>query len=286
MSHTISFFDQVNLNFDVAAAYTDHDPKLLDQIKRCNSLYYVCFPLKRDDGSIEVIEGWRAEHSHHRLPCKGGMRLALEVNADEVKALAALMTYKCSIVDVPFGGAKGGIKIGRNNYSDGEIERILRRYTYELVRKNFIDPGMDVPAPDYGSNANDMAIIADTYKALVDNPINATACVTGKPVSHGGIRGRTEATGKGVCIGIKEACSIKEDMDRLGLATGLQDKKIIVQGFGNVGYHTAKFLQEEGATIIAIAEYNGAIHKPSAVTCESDGSIWGCSSERWRSGWG
>lgn len=268
MSKTPSFFEQVNINFDKAAAYTDHDPNLLDQVKRCNSLYHVNFPIRRDNGQIETIEGWRAEHSHHRLPCKGGIRLALEVNDDEVKALAALMTYKCSIVDVPFGGGKGGIKISRSKYSEAEIERILRRFTYELVRKNFIDPGMDVPAPDYGSNANDMAIIADTYKALVPNPLNAIACVTGKPVTHGGIRGRSEATGKGVCIGLKEVCSIKEDMDKLGLPTGLHNKRVIVQGFGNVGYHAAKFLQEEGAVIIAIAEYNGAIYKPTGIDVE------------------
>ncbi|VAX37366.1 NAD-specific glutamate dehydrogenase; NADP-specific glutamate dehydrogenase [hydrothermal vent metagenome] len=254
-----SFFKQVNANFDKAASYTDYDPGLLAQIQRCNSVYYFCFPLKRDDGSIEVIDAWRAEHSHHRLPCKGGVRYALEVTEDEVMALASLMTYKNAIVDVPFGGAKGGIRISRAAYSPAEVNRITRRYTYELVRKNFIGPGKDVPAPDYGSTAADMAVMADTYKALCPDPLDSLASVTGKPISHGGIRGRLEATGKGVYFGIREACNINEDMKKLGLSTGLEGKKIIIQGFGNVGYHTAKFLHEDGGNIICVAEYNGAV---------------------------
>lgn len=254
-----SFFEQVNYNFEKAASFTNFNPGLLAQIKRCNSLYYISFPLKRDDGTIEVIEAWRAEHSHHRLPCKGGLRYALEVTDDEVMALSALMTYKNAIVDVPFGGAKGGIKIARNKYSPGEIERITRRYTHELIKKNFIGPGLDVPAPDYGTGPADMVFIADTYKALAANPLDSLACVTGKPVSHGGVRGRTEATGKGVYYGIREMCNIKEDMAKLGLSTGLDGKTIVVQGFGNVGYHSAKFLYEAGAKIICVAEYNGAI---------------------------
>jgi len=265
MINKISFFKHVNYNFDKAAAYTDYDPGLLAQIKCCNSVYYINFPLKRDDGSIEVIDAWRAEHSHHRLPCKGGIRYALEVSEDEVMALAALMTYKNAIVDVPFGGAKGGIRISRAAYSPAEIERITRRYTYELVQKNFIGPGKDVPAPDYGTTAADMAIIADTYKALSTQPLDAMASVTGKPVSHGGIRGREEATGKGVYFGIREACNVAEDMKKLGLKTGLNGKTIVIQGFGNVGHSTAKFLHEDGALIICIAEYNGAIFKSTGL---------------------
>lgn len=264
-----SFFEQVNKNFDKAAQYTDHDPGLLAQIKRCNSVYYISFPLKRDDGSIEVIEAWRAEHSHHRLPTKGGIRYALEVNEDEVMALAALMTYKNAIVDVPFGGAKGGIKISRSNYSESEMVRITRRYTYELLRKNFIGPGQDVPAPDYGSTAGDMAVIADTYKALSPTPLDAIASVTGKPISHGGIRGRVAATGRGVYFGVREVCNVKEDMEKIGLTTGLQGKKVVVQGFGNVGYHAAKFFHDDGAQIICIAEYNGAVYKSSGLDIEA-----------------
>ena len=264
-----SFFEQVNYNFDKAAAYTDHDPGLLALIKRCNCVYYISFPLKRDNGAIEVIRAWRAEHSQHRLPCKGGLRFAPEVSEDEVIALAALMTYKNAVVDVPFGGAKGGICIKRSNYSDAEIERITRRYTYELVRKNFMGPGLDVPAPDYGTTPMDMTHIVDTYRALTHDPLDAIACVTGKPVSEGGIRGRTEATGHGVYFGLREVCSIKEDMKKIGLTTGLEGKSVVVQGFGNVGYHAAKFLQQAGAKIICVAESNGAVFNSKGLGVES-----------------
>ncbi len=265
MSTSKSFFEQVNQHFNKAAQYTSHDPGLLAQIKRCNSVYYFSFPLKKDDGSIEVIEGWRAEHSHHRLPCKGGIRYAMQVAEDEVTALAALMTYKNAIVDVPFGGAKGGIRLDKSKYSADEIERITRRYASELVRKNFIGPGKDVPAPDYGTGAKEMSFIADTYKALTSAPLDSLACVTGKPVSYGGIRGRVEATGKGVYFGIREACQNTDDMKKLGLTTGLAGKTAIIQGFGNVGYHAAKFLHEDGVKIICIAEYNGAIYNPQGI---------------------
>src|SRR5688572_4164544 len=217
MSLGTSFLEQVNRAFDHAAAFTKHDPTLLANIKACKNLFYTSFPIKRDDGSIEVIHAWRAEHSHHKLPTKGGIRYASSVNEDEVMALAALMTYKCAIVDVPFGGAKGGIKISAWKYSPGELERITRRYTAELIKKNFIGPGIDVPAPDYGSGQREMAWIADTYLALAPDKLDALACVTGKPVGQGGVRGRKEATGRGVYFGIREACSVAEDMKALGL---------------------------------------------------------------------
>lgn len=252
------FFDEVNKNFDKAAKYTKYSKGLLEQMKICNSVYKMTFPLRKDDGSIEVIHAWRAEHSHHKMPTKGGIRYSLNVNEDEVMALAALMTYKCAIVEVPFGGAKGGIKIDKSKYSMAEIERITRRYTYELVKKDFIGPGVDVPAPDYGTGAQEMSWILDTYKALVDS-IDVEACVTGKPVSQAGIRGRTEATGLGVFYGTQEACSIKKDMDILGLDVGIEGKSVIIQGFGNVGYHSAKFFHENGVKVIAIAEYDGGI---------------------------
>ncbi len=261
----ISFSEQVGRHFDKAAAHTRHDPTLLAQIKACNSVYHMSFPLRRDDGSIEVVHAWRAEHSHHKLPTKGGVRYSPDVNEDEVRALAALMTFKCAIVEVPFGGAKGGIRIDRNKYSRGELERITRRYTFELSKKNFIGPGVDVPAPDFGTGAQEMAWIADTYQTLIRNEIDALACVTGKPVPFGGIRGRQEATGLGVCYGIREACSVVEDMRALGLAPGLEGKRVIVQGFGNVGYHAAKFLEQNGAVIVGIAEIDGAILCPAGL---------------------
>ncbi len=259
-----SFFRGVEQNFDKAAKYTRFEPGILEQIKSCNSVYRIKFPV-RIGNEIEVIEAYRVQHSHHKLPCKGGIRYSMDVNQDEVMALAALMTYKCAIVNVPFGGAKGGIKIDPRKYSVFELEKITRRYASELVKKNFIGPGIDVPAPDYGSGAREMSWIADTYASLKPGEIDALGCVTGKPVTQGGVRGRTEATGLGVYYGIREVCSIAEDMQKVGLTTGLAGKKVIVQGLGNVGYHAAKFFHEGGATIVGLAEYEGAIYDPNGL---------------------
>ena len=270
MTNDLSFFDQVNKNFDRAAALTDHPPGLLEQIKSVNSVIHFTFPLIRDDGSLKVIHAWRAEHSQHKLPTKGGIRYAANVNEDEVMALSALMTYKCAIVNVPFGGAKGGVKISAHEYSVGELERITRRYTYELNKKNFIGPGLDVPAPDFATSGREMAWIADTYMTLNPHEIDAMGCVTAKPVGQGGIRGRTEATGRGVFYGLREACLIAEDMRALGLSPGLEGKRVVVQGLGNVGYHAAKFMQEDGGSVIVgIVEYEGSISKPSGIDVES-----------------
>ncbi|NNE46519.1 MAG: Glu/Leu/Phe/Val dehydrogenase [Rhodothermales bacterium] len=264
----ISFLEQVDRMFEKAAAYTDHPSGLLKQIRMCNSVYAMEFPLQRDDGSILTIRAWRAEHSQHKLPTKGGIRYASNVTEDEVKALATLMTYKCAIVDVPFGGAKGGVKISARNFSSPELQRITRRYTYELTRKNFIGPGIDVPAPDYGTGAKEMAWILDTYNSLTTDPLDALACVTGKPVGQGGIRGRTEATGLGVYYGIREACSFADDMAVIGLDPGIAGKSFIVQGLGNVGYHAAKFLTQSGARLIGVGEYEGAIYNPEGMDLE------------------
>jgi glutamate dehydrogenase (NAD(P)+) len=192
----------------------------------------------------------------------------MAVNQDEIMALAALMTFKCAVVDVPHGGAKGGIRISRPRYSEAELERITRRYTFELVRKNFIGPGVDVPAPDFGTGTREMAWIADTYQALAPDRLYALACVTGKPVGQGGIRGRTEATGRGVFFGVREACGVAEDMRALGLTPGMEGKTAVVQGLGNVGYHAAKFLQEGGAVLVGLAEYEGAIYDPKGLDLE------------------
>lgn len=262
------FFEQVNKNFDKAAQYTNFPQGLLNQIKACNSVYHMTFPLEKDDGTVETIHAWRAEHSHHRSPTKGGIRYSKLVNEDEVTALAALMTYKCAVVDVPFGGAKGGIKIERNDYSIGELERITRRYTYELWAKNFIGPGLDVPAPDYGTGEQEMAWIMDTYRAL--NPtIDAAACVTGKPIHQSGIRGRAEATGRGVFFGVREACSMADDMKALGLSRGIEGKTVVVQGLGKVGYYSAKYFQEAGAILVGLCEYEGAIYSKKGLDLDS-----------------
>lgn len=263
-----NFFDNVSAYFDQAATFTDHAKGLLDQIKICNSVYSFQFPVRTQHG-IEVISGWRAQHSHHKLPVKGGIRFSDDANEDEVKALAALMTYKCAVMDVPFGGAKGAVKINPKNYTVEELEQITRRYTSELIKKNFIGPGVDVPAPDYGTGQREMSWIVDTYSAFHPGQIDALACVTGKPVSQGGVRGRLEATGRGVFFGLREVCSNEAEMKQLGLEKGLEGKRVIVQGLGNVGYHAARFCEEGGALIIAIVEYEGAIQNLTGLNVEA-----------------
>ena len=260
-----SFFENVNKTFDKAAAFTKWDPGVLEQIKECNAVYQMKFPVKMDDGRIDVIEAYRVQHSQHKTPCKGGIRFAAEVNQDEVMALAALMTYKCAIVNVPFGGAKGGIKVDPKKYSAYELEKITRRYTAELIRKNFIGPGTDVPAPDYGTGEREMSWILDTYSSLRPGEIDAAGCVTGKPVTQGGVRGRREATGLGVFFGLREVCNMPDIMKKLGLTTGVEGKRVVVQGLGNVGYHTAKFFQDAGSKIIGLAEYEGAIYNEEGL---------------------
>lgn len=263
------FFQAVGAAVDRAAALTDHDPELIAQIKACNTVYQVRFPVRRDDGRMEIIAGWRAQHSHHRLPVKGGIRYSLDVNEDEVSALAALMTYKCAVVDVPFGGAKGGVRIDPRQYSNAELERITRRYTFELARKKFIGPGIDVPAPDYGTGGREMAWIVDTYLQMSPGELDAVGCVTGKPLALGGIRGRTEATGRGLFFGIREITRDTALMRGLDLAPGLAGKRIVVQGLGNVGYHAAKFLLEGGAVLVGVAEADGGLHAPDGMDLEA-----------------
>lgn len=254
-----SFEDNVNFYFDRAAAFTGHPKGLLDQIRACNGVHSFHFPVRRADGQIEVVRAWRAEHSHHRLPTKGGIRYSAAVDESEVKALAALMTYKCAVVDVPFGGAKGAVQVDPHACGADHLERVTRRYTHELVKRNLIGPGVDVPAPDAGTGEREMAWIVDTYAALNPGQLDAMACVTGKPVTQGGIRGRKEATGRGLVYALKEACSQADDMKSLGLSVGLDGKRVVVQGLGNVAYYTAKFCRAEGARVIAMAVPEGAI---------------------------
>ncbi len=261
MSNSVpySFFQSVERSFDKAAIFTDWDRGILQQIKQCNSVYQMRFPIKKENGDIITIEAYRVQHSHHKTPCKGGIRFSLAVNQDEVMALAALMTYKCAIVNVPFGGAKGGIKISPTAYTPYELEKITRRYTAELIKKNFIGPGTDVPAPDYGTGEREMAWIQDTYVAMHPGEIDAAGCVTGKPVTQGGVRGRKEATGLGVFYGLNEICSTEALMKQYGLSLGVKNKRICIQGLGNVGYHTGLFFQQAGAKIVGLSEYEGAI---------------------------
>ncbi len=263
-----SFFHNVEKSFDKAAVFTNWDAGILQLIKQCNSVYQIRFPIKRENGAIETLEAYRVQHSHHKTPCKGGVRFSEAVNQDEVMALAALMTYKCAIVNVPFGGAKGGIKINPREYTPYELEKITRRYTAELIKKNFIGPGTDVPAPDYGTGEREMAWILDTYVAMRPGEIDAAGCVTGKPISQGGVRGRKEATGLGVFYGLTEICNMPSLMQKSGLELGVKGKSVCVQGMGNVGYHAALFFQQAGAIIVGIAEYEGAIKNYEGLDVE------------------
>ena len=259
------FYESVLANFDRAAAYSGLPSGLLKQIRACNAVYQMRFPVKIGN-KYEVIEAYRVQHSHHRLPTKGGIRFSHHVNQEEVMALASLMTYKCAIVDVPFGGAKGGVKVSPRSYSENELERITRRYTTELIRKNFIGPGTDVPAPDYGTGPREMAWILDTYQVLKNGEIDALGCVTGKPVSHGGIAGRTEATGRGVFYGLREIVSYADDMAELGLKPGMKGKTIVIQGLGNVGTYTGSICQKEGgAIIVGVSEIEGTIYNKTGI---------------------
>ncbi len=264
------FFTSVDRYFKKASVYTGLEPGLLDQVRTCNAVIRLRFPVKDDDGSIKVVEAYRAEHSHHRLPTKGGIRFSQHVNLDETIALASLMTYKCALVGVPFGGAKGGVKVNSRKISEGFRERLTRRYTAELIRKNFIGPNIDVPAPDYGTGEKEMSWIADTYQNLRMNESNSYACVTGKPVAMQGIPGRTQATGLGVFYGIRYCLEQEDDMKEYGIEPGIKGKKVIVQGLGNVGFHAASYLQKEGESlIVGIAEYEGGLWNPEGLDVES-----------------
>jgi glutamate dehydrogenase (NAD(P)+) len=254
-----SFSKSVDHMADRAFAVMDMDPGIANAIKACDAIIEINFPVEIK-GRIEVFTGWRATHSTHRLPAKGGLRYAPIVNQDEVEALAALMTYKCAIVDVPFGGSKGGLLIDPSRYDRAEIQLITRRFARELIRKDFINPATNVPAPDMGTGEREMAWIADTYKQLHPENINYAACVTGKPVHHGGIRGRVEATGRGVVYAMREFFRHAVDVKRTGMEGGLGGKRIVLQGLGNVGYYAGKLLDEEDdAKIIAIIEKDGAL---------------------------
>jgi glutamate dehydrogenase (NAD(P)+) len=258
----------VSAQFDRAASFLNQPKGLLDFIKECDNVIMVKFPVKFRN-TYQIIHGWRAEHSHHRKPLKGGIRFHPQVEQDEIMALAALMTYKCALVDVPFGGSKGGVAINPRDYTAEQLEKITRRYTTELIRKGFIGPGINVPAPDMGTGEREMTWIFDTYDAFHTGGIDNLACVTGKPVSQGGIRGRKEATGRGVQYGIRQVFSHSDDIRAVGLQPGLAGQRVVVQGFGNVGYHAARYLWEEDACrIIGVGEYDGGVYDPGGLNIE------------------
>lgn len=255
----LSFRDSVDHMVDHAIGIMGLEEGLGNALKACATVLQISFPVKIN-GKAEIFTGWRAVHSDHRLPSKGGIRFAPYVDQDEVEALAALMTYKCAIVDVPFGGSKGGLLIDPSKYNDEQMEAITRRFARELINKGYLSPAKSVPAPDMGTGPREMGWMVDTYRQLFPDDVNYLGSVTGKPVEHGGVRGRNEATGRGVQYAIREFFRHPEEVSGAGLEGQIAGQRIIVQGLGNVGYHAAHFLSEEdGALIIAIIERDGAI---------------------------
>ena len=255
----MTFREGVDLMVDRAALAMKLSPDALKVVKACNAVLQLKFPVKLK-GRTEVISGWWAIHSVHRLPTKGGMRYSPVVSQDEIEALAALMTYKCAIADIPFGGAKGGLMINTDHYDESELHEITRRFTIELARKDFIHPATNVPAPDMGTSSREMMWIADTYKTLYPEELNHDACVTGKPLSHGGVPGRADATGKGLQYALQEFFRHPELVTQAGLTDGLSSQRVVIQGLGNVGFHAAKALSEEcDVKIIAIIEHDGVV---------------------------
>lgn len=264
-----SFLESVDQMFVRAAACMDIRPGLAEKIRVCNSTYTVRFGV-RLRGELHTFTGYRSVHSEHVEPVKGGIRYAGNVNQDEVEALAALMTYKCALVEVPFGGSKGGLAIDPREWDEHELELITRRFTYELVKRSLIHPAQNVPAPDMGTGEREMAWIADQFRRMNTSEIDSRACVTGKPIHFGGIAGRTEATGRGVQYALREFFRHPEDVAVARLSGSLEGKRVVVQGLGNVGYHAAKFLEEEdGCKIVGIIERDGALINDGGLPVEA-----------------
>ena len=278
------FLNSTNKLFDQALSYTEISPDLATRIRVSNSTYTINFGVKLRK-EIHTFTGWRSVHSEHFEPAKGGIRYDINASQEEVEALAALMTYKCAIIEVPYGGSKGALKFNPKELTKSEIEKITRRFAQELIKRDLIHPAQNVPAPDVGTGAEEMAWIADEYRRIHPTDINALACVTGKPTQKGGLVGRSEATGRGVQYIIREFFRHEEDYLKAGFKGGLKDKKVVLQGLGNVGYHAAKFLQEEdGCRIVCVMEHNGAILNPDGLNIEKikshqseHGSFEGCS---------
>lgn len=262
-----TFNECVGIYFNEAAKHTPWSGDVLHELKEVNSLLAFKFSIEdeKDATKMHTIYAYRAQHSHHRLPCKGGIRYSLLVNEDEVRALSSLMTWKCAVVDVPFGGGKGGIVIDPSKWSVAQLEKITRSYTAELIKRNFIGPGIDVPAPDMGTGGREMSWIVDTYRQFRPNEVSGQGCVTGKPIEQGGIDGRTEATGLGVFFGVRELMSQADTTAALGLTPGLKDKRVIVQGFGNVGLYSALYFAKAGAKVTTIVEHDGFVHNANGL---------------------
>ena len=246
------FLKSVSKMFDDAVEILGVEPGLAKQIKSCNSTHTIRFGVKLKKG-IKVFTGWRSVHSEHLEPVKGGIRYSPAVNASEVEAMAALMTFKNAVIDVPFGGSKGGLKITPSKYDDEDLEKITRRFTEELVKRGLISPSLNVPAPDMGTGKKEMAWIADEYKRLNPQDINAYACVTGKPENMGGVDGRTEATGRGIFYALSSFFN-SPDIKKTSLKGKLSSQSIIIEGLGKVGYYAARALRDHGCKVIGVIE--------------------------------
>jgi len=261
----MSFKDNVNLHVDKSAKLLNFSDDLLEHLKSIHSLIKVNVGVVLD-GKINNFTGWRAVHSEHILPTKGGLRYSETVDQDDTEALASLMTYKCAIVNIPFGGAKGGLKINPKNYSMPQLREITKAFASKLINKGFISPALNVPAPDVGTSEREMEWILETYKTLKPDDINYRGCVTGKPLHRGGIAGRTEATGRGIEEVVREIFRHEDVVKEAGLKNELKDNEIIVQGFGNVGSNLAKHLyNRDNAKIIAIGEYDGYLYNKKGI---------------------
>ena len=259
-----TFLENVDMMVNDTITKINIDSNIAKILKTCRSVLQVKFPVKIKN-QIEIFHGWRAVHSTHRLPVKGGLRFSTNVNQEEVEALASLMTFKCAVVDVPFGGAKGGLLIDPKKYDEEALEKITKKFARELIRKGYLSPARDVPAPDMGTSQREMGWILDAYKSLRPDDINHAACVTGKSTDHGGIKGRLEATGRGVCEALKEFFRHSNELTKHGIDGTLSDQTIIIQGFGNVGINSAKALYDNGARIIGVAEREGGIFSEDGI---------------------
>ena len=269
MSSSENFLDSVNKMFDQSADLLNLSNGLAEKIKVANSTYTVRFGVRLRD-KLETFTGFRSVHSEHWEPVKGGIRYSPFASQMEVEALAALMSYKCSLMDLPFGGSKGALIVDPKKWSKKELQRITRRFTQELAKRDLIHPSQNVPGPDMGTGEDEMAWMADEYKRLHPTEIDALACVTGKPVRKGGIEGRIEATGRGIQYVLKEFFEHPEDYKKAKLAPSLEQQRIMIQGFGNVGYHAAKFLsEEEDSRITAIIEHKGSVINDEGIDVES-----------------
>ena len=266
---TSTFLSSVERTFDEAAELVGISQGLQHKIKVANSTYTVRFGVRLRN-KLYTFVGYRSVHSEHMEPVKGGIRYSPHADQDEVEALAALMSYKCALVEAPFGGSKGALVIDPNEWNADELEKITRRFTQELAKRSLISQAQNVPAPDMGTGEREMAWMADEYKRLNPGDLNPWACVTGKPVNKGGIRGRVEATGRGVQYALREAFRHPKDIAYAGMDGTLKGKRIIVQGLGNVGFHAAKFLSEEDESlIICVLERDGAVVNRNGINIEA-----------------